>query len=163
VSAESPTIRHEISVPNSPNVVIWGTAEEVGFEPTVTLRPQRFSRPSDSSTLALLQLESRVARPRCPLVCSPRCQVGVWHTNQQLYRHGAATSAVGSGLLQRTIRLALPLWGCERLPGLLREACARLHSGTIIVGAPLRIDVSDVGTLRPVQQHLRSALRSADT
>ncbi len=31
------------------------TAEEVGFEPTVALRPQRFSRPSDSSTLALLQ------------------------------------------------------------------------------------------------------------
>ena len=29
-------------------------AEEVGFEPTVTLRPQRFSRPSDSSALALL-------------------------------------------------------------------------------------------------------------
>ena len=30
-------------------------AEEVGFEPTVALRPQRFSRPSDSSALALLQ------------------------------------------------------------------------------------------------------------
>ena len=29
-------------------------AEEVGFEPTVALRPQRFSRPSDSSALALL-------------------------------------------------------------------------------------------------------------
>ncbi len=32
-------------------------AEEVGFEPTVTLRPQRFSRPSDSSALALLQMD----------------------------------------------------------------------------------------------------------
>jgi hypothetical protein len=31
-------------------------AEEVGFEPTVALRPQRFSRPSDSSTLALLRV-----------------------------------------------------------------------------------------------------------
>jgi hypothetical protein len=38
-------------------------AEEVGFEPTVALRPQRFSRPSDSSTLALLQLDFRVAAP----------------------------------------------------------------------------------------------------
>ncbi len=35
--------------------VSGGSAEEVGFEPTVTLRPQRFSRPSDSSALALLQ------------------------------------------------------------------------------------------------------------
>ncbi len=40
------------------NVVILATAEEVGFEPTVALRPQRFSRPSDSSTLALLQVHS---------------------------------------------------------------------------------------------------------
>ena len=40
-------------------------AEEVGFEPTVALRPQRFSRPSDSSTLALLQLDFRVSEPLC--------------------------------------------------------------------------------------------------
>ena len=38
-------------------------AEEVGFEPTVALRPQRFSRPSDSSALALLQVQFCVSEP----------------------------------------------------------------------------------------------------
>jgi hypothetical protein len=38
-------------------------AEEVGFEPTVALRPQRFSRPSDSSALALLQVHFCVSEP----------------------------------------------------------------------------------------------------
>ncbi len=34
----------------------WFTsAEGVGFEPTVGVSPQRFSRPSDSATLASLQ------------------------------------------------------------------------------------------------------------
>src|SRR5580704_19318836 len=36
-------------------------AEEVGFEPTVALRPQRFSRPSDSSALALLQVPAEAS------------------------------------------------------------------------------------------------------
>jgi hypothetical protein len=38
---------------------LYHRAEEVGFEPTVALRPQRFSRPSDSSALALLQVHFR--------------------------------------------------------------------------------------------------------
>ena len=46
-------------------------AEEVGFEPTVTLRPQRFSRPSDSSALALLQQDFRVAQPKIKLNPKP--------------------------------------------------------------------------------------------
>jgi hypothetical protein len=53
-------------------------AEEVGFEPTVALRPQRFSRPSDSSTLALLQLDFRVPDPQYPrcLSCSGHSRSG---------------------------------------------------------------------------------------
>src|SRR5208282_4784036 len=34
---------------------VGATAEGVGFEPTVGVSPQRFSRPSDSATLASLQ------------------------------------------------------------------------------------------------------------
>ena len=37
-------------------------AEEVGFEPTVAVRPQRFSRPSDSSALALLRTDVEASR-----------------------------------------------------------------------------------------------------
>jgi len=38
---------------------LWkGQAEGVGFEPTVGMRPQRFSRPPDSATLASLRLQA---------------------------------------------------------------------------------------------------------
>src|SRR5262249_4613226 len=35
-------------------------AERVGFEPTVPVRVERFSRPPDSATLAPLQIKARV-------------------------------------------------------------------------------------------------------
>ena len=38
-----------------PSVREISEAEGVGFEPTVTVRPQRFSRPPQSSTLAPLR------------------------------------------------------------------------------------------------------------
>jgi hypothetical protein len=59
---------HEVNVVNS-------TAEEVGFEPTVTLRPQRFSRPSDSSTLALLQVHFCNLPPSSPSFLSPELRL----------------------------------------------------------------------------------------
>jgi hypothetical protein len=66
------------------NVVLSTSgAEEVGFEPTVTLRPQRFSRPSDSSTLALLQVHFVTRRPSCSHSCSGSEVAGYRDTGRQ--------------------------------------------------------------------------------
>ena len=51
----------------------WEVAERVGFEPTVSLHPQRFSRPSRSTTLAPLR----------------RGQHGQWPGRTRAYRRGA--------------------------------------------------------------------------
>jgi site-specific DNA recombinase len=70
-------------------------AEEVGFEPTVALRPQRFSRPSDSSALALLQVHFVTpCRPR-PRFC-PRTDGGLWrHGTPMVPAHGGRPSRLG--------------------------------------------------------------------
>ena len=54
---------------------LMGLAERVGFEPTVTLQPQRFSRPPLSTTQAPLHKYSVIALP-CTTACGRPSQVG---------------------------------------------------------------------------------------